>query len=93
MVEINWTFQAIQDLENIASYISSDSPRYAGIQINRFREKVKLLKFNPQIGRIVPEINNSKIHEIFSGNYRIIYQIISKNRVDILTIHHSAKLL
>ena len=27
------------------------------------------------------------------GNYRIIYCIVSEERVDILTIHHSARLL
>ena len=33
MVLINWTFQAKDDLINIAEYISKDSKRYANYQV------------------------------------------------------------
>lgn len=74
-------------------FISKDSPKYAVIQIKRIRERAKILKKQPFPGRIVPETQNESIRELIPGNYRIIYRIISNDRIDILTVHHSARLL
>jgi len=93
MARLNWTEQSIDDLINIAEFIAKDSIKYSVIQINRIRERAKLLKTQPYLGRIVPETKNESIRELILGNYRIIYKIISENRIDILTIHHSSKLL
>ncbi len=41
MVQINWTFQAKDDLQNIAEYISKDSEKYARLQILRIRQRSK----------------------------------------------------
>ncbi len=93
MVEIKWTLQSINDIENIAEFISKDSERYAQIQVQRFFEAVEILETNPIIGRVVPEFNNEIIRELILGNYRIIYHIVSKTLIDILTVHHSKRLL
>ena len=93
MACLNWTDLAIDDMINIAEFISKDSVKYSGIQIKRIRERARLLKTQPLLGRIVPEIKDDTIRELILGNYRIIYRIISENRIDILTVHHSAKLL
>ena len=39
----------------------------------------------------MPEINRENIRELIEGNYRIIYKILEENKIDILTIHHSAR--
>lgn len=91
MVLINWTFQAKDDLKGIAEYISKDSKRYAKYQVFKIRNRTKILKKYIQIGKKVPEINQGNIRELIEGNYRIIYKIISKSQIDILTIHHSAR--
>ncbi len=91
MVRINWTFQAKEDLKNIAEYISNDSKRYAKLQVLRLKNKTGILKSHIRIGRIVPETNIENIRELIEGNYRIIYKIVSQEQVDILTIHHSAR--
>lgn len=91
MVEVKWTPQAIQDIDNISSYIAKDSNKYAKIQAKRFFEFVEILEKFPKTGRIVPEINSSQIRELILGNYRIVYKIISLKRIDILAIHHSAR--
>lgn len=93
MAKLNWTDQAITDLNNIAEYIARDSLKYAKIQIKRIRAKAQLLKIFPLAGRIVPELQNPDIRELILGNYRIIHKIISNEKVDILTIHHCARLL
>ena len=91
MVRIRWTYQARDDLKSIAEYISRDSIRYARLQVHRIRNRTGLLKRNPQAGREVPELKEPGIRELIEGNYRIIYKIVTKSRIDILTIHHSAR--
>ena len=86
MVRINWTLQAKDDLKNIADYISKDSVVYAKRQVFRIKNRTDILKTQPRAGRFVPEIR-----ELIEGNYRIIYKIVSKDRIDILTVHHSAR--
>ena len=93
MVQIIWVEKAINDLNEIAEYIAKESPRYADMVVDNIMDKTQLLKEYPEIGRIVPEINQPHIRELIEGNYRIIYEIIDKDTIELLTIHHSAKLL
>jgi len=93
MVEIKWTFQSVDDINSIADYIAKDSFKYANLQIKRIFARAEILNKTPLSGRIVPELNNPKIRELILGNYRIIYKIINKKRIDILTVHHSARQL
>jgi len=93
MVQINWTNQAKSDLKTIAEYISHDSVTYAKNQIIRIRGTVSILKNHPLSGRIVPEIGDPQIRELIEASYRIIYKIVNENRIDILTIHHSSRLI
>ena len=45
MVRINWTFQAKDELEAIAKYISKDSKRYAKLQVTRLKNRTRILTF------------------------------------------------
>ncbi|MBI9038619.1 MAG: type II toxin-antitoxin system RelE/ParE family toxin [Bacteroidales bacterium] len=91
MVRINWTFQAKDYLKAIADYISKDSKRYGKLQVTRLKNRTRVLKNQPHIGKVVPEINRENIRELIEGSYRIIYKIVEDNQIDILTIHHSAR--
>jgi len=91
MVRINWTFQAKDDLKDIAEYISKDSKLYAKLQVTRLKTRTRILKTQTRSGKIVSEINQEDIRELIEGNYRIIYKIVKDNQIDILTIHHSAR--
>ncbi len=91
MVEINWTPRSLDDLENIAIYISKGSHKYARLTIYRLFNAVDVLIDTPRIGRIVPEFKDSSIRELIRGNYRIVYRIISSKKIDVLTVHHSAR--
>ena len=51
----------------------------------------KWLNWFPQTGRIVPEKNEENLRELIEGNYRIIYEIISADQINILTVYHSAR--
>ncbi len=91
MVQINWTIKAKSDLKNIFDYISNDSTKYAQRQIQGIVKNTSFIKNNSKIGRVVPEFNNPKVREVIVNKYRIIYYLKEEARVDILTIHHSAK--
>ncbi|PRX41557.1 type II toxin-antitoxin system RelE/ParE family toxin [Salegentibacter salegens] len=91
MVQINWTFQAQSDLKSIAEYIGKDSKKYARLQIIKLRNRTKILYTQIYSGKSVPEINHPNIRELIEGNYRIIYKILNNQRVDILTVYHSAR--
>lgn len=93
MAKLNWTNQSKNDLISIAEYIAQDSVKYAKLQIKRIRERAKQIALSPQSGRIVPELGNPNIREVIIGNYRIIYVLVTEERVDIITVHHSARLL
>jgi len=93
MDKVIWTDSAIQDLNDIGEYIAKDSEKYAQITINNLFDSANILETQPLIGKIVPEFENENIRELIKGNYRIVYQIISENRIDILTVHNCARLL
>ena len=93
MVEINWTDFAIENLNDIGDYIEKDSFRYAKIVVNSLFDSTEILEQHPLIGRIVLEFENNDIRELIRGSYRIIYKVLNEKRIDILTVHHSARLL
>ncbi|TSA29228.1 MAG: type II toxin-antitoxin system RelE/ParE family toxin [Ignavibacteriales bacterium] len=92
MARVTWTNQAISDLQDICEFISKDSFHYAQITAQKIFLSVEKLIPYPELGRIVPELNNPEIREIVLGNYRIIYRY-KNNEVEILTVYHSARLL
>ena len=86
-----WTEPAKQDLKSIFNYIATDSNDYASevsVEIISFVEKMGLF---PNKGRVVPEIGNKDIRELFIYSYRIIYQIINANVVVLAIIHGKRK--
>ena len=91
MVQIKWLKSARMDLKEIYDFISLDSKRYAKYQIEKIQIKIDILKTGSVIGKKVSEIDDEKVREIFEGNNRIIYRIISKDEIHILLIHHGAK--
>ena len=92
MVRLNWTIQALDDLDAVCEFIARDAPRYAQIFAIRVFEVVDRLEAFPLSGRVVPEIEREDVREIIFGSYRIVYRL-ANNEIDIVTVHHSSKLL
>ncbi len=89
---IIWSPLAIDRVSEIADYIAEDKPSAAEKWIDTVFSKVEQLESSPEIGRIVPEINNNQFRELIYGNYRIIYRIEGK-QISILTIRHGKQIL
>ncbi len=91
-MRIIWSPLAVDRAAEIAAYIARDKPSAAEKWIETIYSKVEQLKASPEIGRIVPEINNNQFRELIYGNYRIIYRIETK-QISILTIRHGKQIL
>lgn len=90
MAQVNWTFQALEDLEEIANYHAGTSTKYANYLIDKIFQQAELLETFPRSGRIVPETNLESIRELIVSKYRIIYSLPSADELHILTVHPSA---
>ena len=91
-MRIIWSPLAVGRASEIADYIAQDKPSAAEKWIDTVFSKVEQLKSSPEIGRIVPEINDSQFRELIYCNYRIIYRIETK-QISILTIRHGRQIL
>ncbi|MNI09709.1 Toxin RelE4 [compost metagenome] len=87
---IIWTVLAYKDLQNIVEYISQDSMYYAMAFYDDVVDTAQTLNEFPQRGRVVPEMDDPEMREIFIHRYRLIYQI-QKDRIIIQTIIHGAR--
>ena len=70
-----WARQAVVDLRSIHDFIARDSRYYAKKVVHDIREIVDELNELPNMGRIVPELNEEDVRELFLYSYRIIYEI------------------
>jgi toxin ParE1/3/4 len=93
MVKVIWTDSAIQDLQDIGEYISKDSFRYAEQTVASLFDAPSILNNHPKAGKMVPEFGLQTIRELICGNYRIIYQIVNFEQIDILSVHNSSRLI
>jgi toxin ParE1/3/4 len=55
--------------------------------------RLEVLYEHPEIGRPVPEYEMQDLRQLLVSKYRLIYFIINDSRIDIITVHHSAKIL
>ena len=91
-MKIVWSELAVDRLNNIIDYISEDNIQNAISWAQGVFDNVDKLANFPEMGRILPELNNDKIRELIHGNYRIIYKLES-NFISILTIRNFKQIL
>lgn len=91
-MKVVWSPLAMDRVSEIADYIARDKPSAAVKWVNTIFSKVEQLQSYPELGRMVPEINNEQFRELIFGNYRIVYRM-EKNQTSILTIRHGKQVL
>jgi len=84
---LKWSEEALEDIESIATYIEKDSPTYAKSVVLKFFEKAEILQEFSELGRKVPEINDTKIREIFVYSYRLIYKLNEQDILFVAVVH------
>ena len=91
-MKIVWSPLAVEKASEIIDYIAQDKPVAADKWIHTVFSKVEQLRSNPEIGPIVPAINERQFRKLIYGNHRIIYHIDAK-QISILTIQHGKQIL
>jgi plasmid stabilization system protein ParE len=89
---IDWSPEALEDLEMIAEYIARDSDFYARAVVQAIVESARSLGTLPNRGRIVPEFGDSCIRERLIYSYRLIYRVETE-RILIVAIIHGQRLI
>jgi plasmid stabilization system protein ParE len=90
--QITLSTSARDDLRDIVRYISLDAPERA-LAFGQFLiSSIRRLADFPEMGRIVPEFDDSNLREIVVRTYRVIYRIDpGAGRVEIVRFWHAAR--
>ena len=88
--DVVWAESARDALDALIEYIGHDSQQ-AAVQVldEVLRAGASLAKF-PERGRVVPELNDPAIREVFVHKYRLQYQV-GEARVLIVAFLHGAR--
>lgn len=87
---VKWSHPARDDLRAIHDYISLDSRFYAKKVVRDIVETAETIRDFPERGRIVPEVNEPGVREVFVYSYRLLYQV-SRNDIYILAVVHGRR--
>lgn len=85
-----WTATAREQLDEIVGYISEDSIEVALKILDDLLEAAESLAHLAHRGRVVPEIQDEQVREIFVYRYRLIYEVEGFG-VQVLSVIHSAR--
>ncbi|MEK6544637.1 MAG: type II toxin-antitoxin system RelE/ParE family toxin [Elusimicrobiota bacterium] len=88
--KIIWAHEALTDLQAIAEFISKDSESYASALVQETLQVSESLADFPLRGRVVPELKDTAIREVFVENYRLIY-MVKASTVAILALIHDRR--
>jgi toxin ParE1/3/4 len=91
MAEVIWAIRAYEHLIQIGEYIEKDSPIQAKRVIRLIIRETYLLKENIRIGHKVPEMNEDTYRELRVFSYRILYKVLSEEKVAIIGIVHGRR--
>lgn len=84
MARVIWTEPALQELDEIADYISLDNPAAAKNLVREAFKRVDYLVHHPKSGKLVEEFEASVYREIILPPCKIFYRIAD----DIIYIIH-----
>ena len=91
-MKVEWTANAIRQLDGIYDYISRDSIIYARRMVDRLTARTMQLRDHPLSGSVVPEFGDESIREVIEGPYRIAYRKVGLT-LYVLAVIHGARLL
>jgi len=89
---LEWSPAAIEDLESIALYVARDSSVYAAAVVKAILDITRKLSRFPFAGRVVPEMDDDNIREMFVYSYRVIYRIRGRI-ITVASIVHGRRIL
>lgn len=88
--KITWAPSALRDFKVAFDYISLDRPQAAQNWVSLVLKSIEKLARFPKIGRLIPEIGQSRYRELIVGEYRIFHEV-AKKEVQIFRVLHSKR--
>jgi toxin ParE1/3/4 len=90
-MKVIWRDEATANLENIYTYISLyHAEERARSLVNRLVARADDLGDFPEMGRVVPELQDPDIRELLEKGYRIVYRV-KRDAVEVLTVFHASR--
>ena len=88
--DVVWAESALAALDEVLQDIAARSPAGAARVLTRALDVAGSLSSLPERGRVVPEIGESNLRELFVFDYRLLYRI-RESRVVIRAFLHGAR--
>lgn len=90
--QVRLSRSARSDVEDIVRYISSDNPHRAVIFGAFLIKHTERLGRFPELGRIVPELNDDSIREIIVRAYRVVYRVDHRQQlIEVIRFWHAGR--
>ena len=83
---IHFTTRFLHEADEQAQYLAQYSPARAGLFIDNVFRQLDLLKQHPRLGRVGPEFGQETIRELLLRQHRLIYRLVSEERIDVLPV-------
>lgn len=74
-MQVRWSPDAIEDLDNLFDYIAEDSVDHAMQFVLKIRERANNLAIDSKQGIEIPELDDERFREVYYKGYTIIYEI------------------
>jgi len=84
-MKLEFSESAVRDLVRLREFIAKNNPQAAARVSLRLRQAIGKLVLHPDIGHLVPEIEN--VRELVAGNYVVRY-IHEENTIFVLRVWH-----
>lgn len=92
-MKISISNSAFNDLEGVLAYYREEGVPSVGKQfVTSIIDHIETLLHNPDIGRVVPEFNESKIRELIHPPFRIVY-LREQKSIHVVRVWRSERLL
>jgi toxin ParE1/3/4 len=92
MADVIWTIRAVEQVEQIGSFIEKDSPFQARRVVQLIIKETRKLKEHPRIGKMIPEVEEDRYRELRVFSYRILYKVLDEKRIAIVGVVHGYRL-
>lgn len=92
MAEVVWTIKAVEQVEQIGSFIERDSPFQARRVVQLIVRETRKLRDHARIGKMIPEVQEDRYRELGVFSYRILYKILDEDRIAIVGVVHGYRL-
>ena len=85
-----WTQEALRALDEVLEYIAKDAPEGARLVLQQALAAASSLATLSERGRVVPEIDDPSVREVFVFRYRLLYEV-APTEVRILSLLHGSR--